>query len=690
MGTYSASPDLHAASRSWPPIGRGRSRRWLAWSLWVGCVVGLLAFVPTPPGRSVLDVAEGLSWTVGVLAVATIGALVVSRHRSTVQGWLLVAFAVLWSAGLLIYGYLRLPGTDPSSDLASARLLIAVADSLIAFGSHALLLLLLLVPDGRLLSPRWRPMLWLLAASLVSEVWAALDLASRVVDVDAWLARSTWISDAGTRARASDDLLTAVFMVGALVTVGLVIRALACRLAQTSEETRQQVKWVLWGSTGIAGWLLIWAPQPDDGWLVTVQRLYPGFALVLLATGFGMALFRYRLWDVDVVVRRSLIYGILWLLIAAVYAGVAAGLGLAAGARFPVGVAIGLTVAATLVFQPARRSLERIADRWVFGRADSPVEVLQTFGEEVAATSRSRGIASELATTAAEALGLSWVAVEVDGAPIAVTGAMTAEREVAVPLAWGDERFGTVRCRPQRGVTLSREDRVLLDALAGQAALAMSHARLASRIVHAQERERRRIERNIHDGAQQDLATLVARLGVTRARANGDVALVAALGEIQRQVQQILADLRELAQGIHPSVLRDGGLVAAIEDRCSRLPIDVDLDVGQGLDRLRLPTEIETAAYFFTAEAVANTLKHSRAASVDVAIRLLRESRLQVTVADTGIGFDPADVAAGSGIAGLSDRMRAVGGSLDIDSRPGGGTVLVAELPVPRPHDASP
>ncbi|MGA7271307.1 MAG: histidine kinase dimerization/phosphoacceptor domain-containing protein, partial [Acidimicrobiia bacterium] len=546
------SPDASRLPGSTASSSRGQTNRVLAWSVWLVCLIALLSFIPTLQQPRILDVADGLSWTVGVLAVATIGTLVASRQRSLVQGWLLVGFSVLWSAGLFIYNYLRLPGTDPSADLARAQHSIAVADTLIAIGIHALFLLLLLVPNGQLPSRRWRPVVWLVGVSAVIQIWTVTDQALRIVDIDTWLDRHTWVSTAGMAGGTIDSFFLVSNLAVGLLLIGLIVLSLWSRLGGAPSEMRQQVKWVVWGMAGIASWPLIWLPQPDEGWLVTVQRLYPGFALGLLAIGFGMALFKYRLWDIDLVVRRSLVYGVLWLLIAVVYAGVAAGFGLAAGARFPVGVAIGLTVAATLLFQPARSRLERIADRWVFGRTDTPAEVLYTFAEEVAASARPRDIASELVSTAEKALGLAWVTVTVDGSAAAEVGVRTPGPEVALPIARGEEHFGTIGCQPQRGVNLNDDDFALLEALVGQAALAMSHARLASRIVHAQERERRRLERNIHDGAQQDLATLVARLGVTRARANGDAALVDALDEIQQEVQRILGELRELAQGIHP------------------------------------------------------------------------------------------------------------------------------------------
>ena len=220
----------------------------------------------------------------------------------------------------------------------------------------------------------------------------------------------------------------------------------------------------------------------------------------------------------------------------------------------------------------------------------------------------------------------------------------------------------------------------LLAALASHAGLAASHARLASRIVQAQESERRRIERNIHDGAQQELVALVAQLSLARTRANGDGSSGAVLTRVQDEVRQILANLRELAQGIHPSVLSDSGLVAAVEDRCSRLPVAVSLDVAPALRSRRLSDDVESAAYFFVAEALTNVLKHSRSTSVFVRLTLGR-SDLTVEVVDTGVGFEPR-AARGSGLSGLADRIHALGGEISIESRAGAGAKLSATLPV--------
>ena len=250
--------------------------------------------------------------------------------------------------------------------------------------------------------------------------------------------------------------------------------------------------------------------------------------------GFGLALFRYRLWDIDLVVRRSLVYGALWLAIAGVYVGLAAGLGLAAGRRFPVELAIGLTALTTLAFQPARRALEGLADRWVFGRRESPLKAMHSFGELLGSAERPGDIAGQLAETAAAALGLAWVQVELDGSLAARVGARNREPPTVIAITRRDEQLGEMVCCPHPGERLTAEDRALLAALASQAGLAASHAWLASRIVQAQESERRRIERNIHDGAQQELVALVAQLGLARAQSNGDGSAGAVLSRVQR------------------------------------------------------------------------------------------------------------------------------------------------------------
>jgi signal transduction histidine kinase len=436
-------------------------------------------------------------------------------------------------------------------------------------------------------------------------------------------------------------------------------------------------------------WLVLWIPDVNWTSARAVQSIAPGLALVSLAAGFGLALFKYRLWDVELVIRRSLVYGVLWLVIAGVYAVVAAGLGLFAGARFPVEAAILLTVAATLVFQPARRRLEELADRWVFGRRDTPVDAIHSFGASAAARAQPGDIATDLAAVTMRALRLQWTRVEVDGTPAADLGEPIATTPVfSVPIHWGNETWGTLHSQTRPGVMLEPDEVALLEALAAHAALTVSHARLVKRMVDAQDSERRRIERDIHDGAQQDLAVLMGQLGLTKERAKGDPELAETIDQLQAEARRILMSVRELAQGIHPSVLRDRGLVAAIEDRRAHLPVKLRLHASADSSRCRFDPTVEAAAYFTVSEAITNAIKHSGTEAVDITVAASQET-LRVEVADHGTGFDPEGIAAGTGLASMADRLQAIGGTVEIESGTGCGTVVRLDIPLSRTEQSS-
>lgn len=206
------------------------------------------------------------------------------------------------------------------------------------------------------------------------------------------------------------------------------------------------------------------------------------------------------------------------------------------------------------------------------------------------------------------------------------------------------------------------------------------------RLVRAEEAGRRRIERDIHDGVQQELVALIAKLRLARNQLQRDPALAErTLGELQADARQALQDLRELARGIHPPLLSDHGLLAAVEARTARLPLEVSVE-PDGVAGVRYAPEVEGAAYFLVCEGLANALKHAQARRV--AVRLAeQECRLCVEVADDGRGFDP-EATAGSGLRGLADRVEALGGTLRVLSRPAEGTRLAAELPVRERHHA--
>ncbi|MGI5160432.1 sensor histidine kinase [Microbispora sp. CA-102843] len=267
-----------------------------------------------------------------------------------------------------------------------------------------------------------------------------------------------------------------------------------------------------------------------------------------------------------------------------------------------------------------------------------------------------------LAQAVRAGLDARWAAVELADGTRVVAGEERGDAVLTVPAG-----LGRITCGPKAAGRLTRDDRRLLAALAVPVGLAIRSAALAARLVNAQEAERRRIERNIHDGVQQQLVALIAGLELARATGGG----AESLALLREQARQALADLRDLAAGIHPSVLSQGGLVEAVEGRCSALPVATTVTADPALRTRRFPDEIEGAMYFVVSEAIANALKHAGASRIEV--RLWHDAgRLQASVTDDGTGFDPRAVAR-RGLATLADRMAALGGGLETTAGPGEG-----------------
>ncbi|GAA0915478.1 sensor histidine kinase [Nonomuraea longicatena] len=254
----------------------------------------------------------------------------------------------------------------------------------------------------------------------------------------------------------------------------------------------------------------------------------------------------------------------------------------------------------------------------------------------------------------------------------AAPGIRGAEPAATLVVAGG---LGQLACGPKIAGRFTSEDRRLLRAFAVPVGLAIQSAALAGRLVNAQEAERRRLERDIHDGVQQQLVALIAGLELARASGDGQ----ALLPPLREQAQRTLDDLRELAAGIHPSVLGQGGLVEAVESRCSRLPVATTVLADPGLRATRFADEVEGALYFTVSEAVTNALKHAGAGRMEV--RLSRgDGRLRAEVRDDGRGFDETAVAR-RGLAALADRLSALGGDLKVTSTVEEGTTVEAWVP---------
>ena len=424
------------------------------------------------------------------------------------------------------------------------------------------------------------------------------------------------------------------------------------------------------------GYLWFAQPAPATQLLTGFFGMLPFVAILAAVVVAGV---QSRNLPVGVVVRRSLVFGLVWILIAGTYVALASALGLAVSARLPIGIAVVATVAATVVLEPVRRWVNRLAERRVFGRRLSGYELLVRLGGTLEHAFRPRELADELAGGLRDGLGLSWAQVSVDGY-VASAGTVSGSASAEQPLSHGEVVLGEIRCGPKLGGAFLPRDLELVETLARQAALALHNARQAAeleasraRIVQAQDAERRRIERDLHDGVQQEVVALVAKLGLARSSLNRDASRAGELlGELQGEALRIVEDLRELAHGIHPSVLTDEGLVAAVESTARRMPIPVAVS-ADGVRSARFPVEVEESAFYFVSESLTNVLKHARASRVAIDLVAVNGT-LVVEVRDNGTGLPP-NVQAGAGLTALRDRIEAVGGTLWVGSDDGGAAV---------------
>ena len=672
-------------------------------SLALGAATVVLA--ARAPSARVGSVLEVTLTAVMLVAWAAVGAVVIRRRPRHPIGWL---------ASLIgIVGPLATAGEAYASVEPALQVRDWVYWVTSGFASTIPLLvalLLLLFPDGRFLSRRWRPVG--AAAVVVQAIVTVGGAFSEYAEPggDGWGLGKPWLDNPlPVTIPGGDHWWSGVAWLLLMLCLVLAVCSFVARLRRGDPVQRQQLKWLLpplgLVVVGFLGMELV----GEDG---TFWLLVPG--LLALPAAIGIAILRRGLFDIDVLIRRSVVYALLWLVVGTLYVVLAALPGLAVGERVPLVVAVALTILATLAFQPARRAVDRLVGRLLFGERPSEFELLSRFGETVADTFDVTELAPRVADTVRRGLDLEWARVslvvgqgeDVRVEPAGATGIgldEPASPALVVPLVHAGERIGSLECGPKSDGRLSERDRALAGSLARQAALGIHNARLAaelaarldeigrqaaqlqasrSRLVAAQDQERQRLERDLHDGVQQDIVSLLARLGLARAQLRRDPAAAeTTLDELQAQTGQVLRDLRQLVQGIHPSVLTDHGLLEALEARLGQLPIGVQIHADRSLRGARFATDIEAAAYFFVSEGLTNAMKHAAPTLVSVRVAV-EHDRLVIDVHDDGAGFVVPRGVQGSGLTGLRDRIEAVGGTMQVRSSPGAGCHLQALVPL--------
>jgi signal transduction histidine kinase len=408
-----------------------------------------------------------------------------------------------------------------------------------------------------------------------------------------------------------------------------------------------------------------------------------------------VAILRYRLYDIDVVINRAVVYGVLAAFITAVFLSIVVGVGTLVGSDGNAFLSAVAAAVVALAFQPARRRAQHLANRFVYGERATPYEVLSGFSERLAETYSVDDVLPRLARVLGEALGAARVAIllgtDPTSAPVATwpRGEATTGDARSFEVRHQGKPLGTIEVVTPLGAPLDVTQEKLVADVAAQAGLVLRNAALIEdlrasrqRLVAAQDQERRRIERNIHDGAQQQLVAIAVKLKLADSLVSKDERRAREmLSELHSETRQALDDLRDLARGIYPPLLADKGLAAALEAQARKSPVAVTVETdGVG----RHHQETEAAVYFSCLEALQNVVKYAQASRV--AVRLTQDhGTLTFEVADDGRGFDPAAVGHGTGLQGIADRLAALGGELIVRSAPGDGTTVAGRVPVPVP-----
>ena len=698
---------------------RDRTLRRLAWAVvaWFLAVMGVGSFVlwghNTDADGTTDDVGSVL-FALMVTLFPVVGLLIVRQQSRNRIGWLLLTIGFAWSVSAALELYVEWalvlrPGSLPGGYVAQAFAAASWLPPIMLMGVY----LILLFPDGRLPSPRWRP-LAVLAAGVVVVGTFSLTFAPGPVEGEVPVPGAENPIGLGLLDPVSEVLFGASV---ALIPVCILGAAwgLVRRFRRSRGVERLQMKWLASAGALIAvllplSFIASIPPVADEigASAMDVVDTVSILSFGLIPVAIGIAVSRHGLYGIDAIISRALVVGMLGVFITGVYVAIVVGLGRAIGERQPsVALSIVATGVVAVAFQPVRERVHALVNRLVYGTRATPYEVLSDFASRMAGTYTTSELLPQLARMVGEGVGATAVEVwlksgsqwereagwPLDAAaarPVpAGDGTPSLPGDRVVPVRHQGDLLGFITVTKAAGEAVTPADDRMLAAVASQAGLVLRNVKLIDdlrssreRLVTAQDNERRRLERNLHDGAQQSLVsvTLLTRMAAARA---SDENLRASLTEAASQLQLAIEELRELARGIHPAILTERGLGPALGNLTERSPVPVRVDYQ--LSR-RLPEAVERTLYYVVAEALTNVAKYAEATSVTVTV-VQTGDEVTVVVADDGVGG--ADPTRGSGLRGLADRVAVVDGSLHLDSIPGSGTRLSCRVPATGAHGAS-
>lgn len=666
----------------------------------------------------------------GAAIYGILGALVISHRPRNPIGWILLVVGLLeglssFAAAYHVFGSVLWGSASFPGDAFAAWLNTWVWVPAIFLPTT---FVFLLFPSGKLPSRRWQPVAWVAALSIVAIV---ISLALHPGPVESW----------GTGPNPLGFDVAPAFLEGVLngATLLLILAmigsaaALVGRFRRSRGVEREQMKWLVYAGMimvlifTVTGF--IWYGFPGDPLAAELSVALTSLTILGIAAAASIAIARHNLYDIDLIINRTLVYALLTAVIVALYVLIVAGAGALLQTQSSWIVALVATGIVAVLFQPLRQRLQQGVNRLLYGQRDEPFEVLADLGQRMQGTLTSDMVYPTLVETVAQTLKLPYAAISIeeeDSSAIVASYGRPAADLITYPLSYQGAMIGSLEVAPRaRGESLSAADQRLLRNIARQAGTAVHAVQLTRdlqrsrrQLVTTREEERRRLRRDLHDGLGPSLAALHLQSGVLRRLINDDPQAAQALvDEFRTDIRATIDDLRRVVYELRPPALDELGLAAAVRSQAQRwndgmegnmqkvgeqqivgqngreeaasVPFQVIVQAPDALPPL--PAAAEVAAYRIIQEALANVAHHAHASHCLLKLSLnagqmngeMGESSLQVEIADDGIGLNGRDSArSGLGLMSMRERAEELGGRCTIISLPEGGTRVRAVLPV--------
>jgi two-component system NarL family sensor kinase len=630
------------------------------------------------------------------IGFAVIGALVSTRHPHNPIGWIFLTVGLLYAFTALAAAFMAYGPAFPLHDWAYW------------FGSWLWLpgtilpatFVLLVFPDGHLPSPGWRFVAWSAALGLALTVLYVMFYPGPL---------ASWGLEANPFGipEAAPILDKLIPFAGAFLAVGVIgsLAAYSVRYRRSTGIEREQLKWlgyavgiyVLVSVMSSVAWL-VW---PDFSWKQEINIVVTDLGILGIAVAAAIAILRHRLYDINLIINRTLVYTTLMIGVAALYGLVVGALGVLFQASSNLFVSLLATGLAAILVQPMRDGLQRGVNHLMYGERDDPYAVLSSLSRRLEGSLSPEATLPAVVETVAQALKLPYVAIALKREGdfrIAASYGLVGEELVQLPLIYQGEIVGQLKLSTRSPIEsfTPGEQRLLRDIARpiGVTAhtilltedlrqLAQDLQRSREELVKSREEERRRLRRDLHDELGPQLASLKLNLDVARNLVSRDPrAAEALLLDLRAQSQSAIADIRRLVFDLRPPALDELGLVGAIQEYTRQIVSQDGLQIrlNSPKDLPPLPAAVEVAAYRITLEALANFVRHSQGSNCQVSISTTDDS-LQVEVCDDGLGL-PQEVQPGVGLNSMRERAAELGGRCVIEALPQGGTRVLAQLPL--------